>query len=129
MALNLSLGRKHWMAVAVLAGSVACRANRPADETSIPEQPRDADVSDLRARSAARGSTWKEAGEAPLPVASPSSSAQRTHVVKKGDTIYTLARLYFNGDIHKWHAIYEANRDRVADPNTLKVGQVLVIPD
>ena len=50
-------------------------------------------------------------------------------MVKRGDTMYSLARLYYKGDVHKWHAIHEANRDRIPDPNQLKVGQTLVIPD
>jgi nucleoid-associated protein YgaU len=51
----------------------------------------------------------------------------RTHVVRKGDTLYKLARVYYN-DQSKWRAIWDANRDKVSDPDVLSVGQTLVIP-
>jgi nucleoid-associated protein YgaU len=79
----------------------------------------------------ATSSSWKEAGEAPapVPVSNPvATSGSRTHTVRKGDTIYSLARLYYAGDVHRWHAIYDANRDKISNPDQLKVGQVLVIP-
>lgn len=122
-----------WMA-ALAAGMFTlfgCKSHSPADPNEIPEKPVSADRSDAPSKSAA-GSSWKEAGEAPAAYApAPSASAsgaQRTHTVKRGDTIYSLARLYYAGDVHKWHSIYDANRDKITDPNQLKVGQVLVIP-
>jgi len=51
----------------------------------------------------------------------------RTHVVSKGDTLYSLARRYYN-DQRRWRDIYEANRSSIADPNMIRVGQTLVIP-
>ncbi len=51
----------------------------------------------------------------------------RTHVVQKGDTFSKLARQYYN-DAGKWKKIWEANRNRVPDPNKLEIGTKLVIP-
>jgi len=51
----------------------------------------------------------------------------RTHTVQKGDTLYKLARQYYN-DQAKWKDIYEANRAEMGDPNRIRVGQRLVIP-
>ncbi len=51
----------------------------------------------------------------------------RTHVVSKGDTLYSLARRYYN-DQRRWRDIYEANRSSLPDPNMIRVGQTLVIP-
>ena len=51
----------------------------------------------------------------------------RTHLVAKGDTLYGLARQYYN-DQGRWKDIYAANGDRVKDPNLIYVGQELVIP-
>ena len=59
---------------------------------------------------------------------SPSSSGGgRSHTVQKGDTLYKLARTYYN-DQHRWKDIYEANRAELGDPNKIRVGQRLVIP-
>lgn len=52
----------------------------------------------------------------------------RVHVVQKGDTIFKLARDYYGGDASKWRTIYDANRDQIANPNQIRVGQRLVIP-
>jgi 5'-nucleotidase len=49
------------------------------------------------------------------------------HVVAKGETLYSLARLYYN-DQRRWRDIYEANRGAIRDPNRLRVGQELMIP-
>ena len=49
------------------------------------------------------------------------------HVVAKGDTLYRLARQYYN-DERRWKDIYEANRGSLANPDVIYVGQELVIP-
>lgn len=51
----------------------------------------------------------------------------RTHTVAKGDTLYKLARQYYN-DQARWKDIYEANRAEMGNPNQIRVGQRLVIP-
>lgn len=51
----------------------------------------------------------------------------RTHTVQKGDTLYSLARQYYN-DQSKWKRIWEANRDRVPNRDRLAVGTQLTIP-
>ena len=56
-----------------------------------------------------------------------SVNATGTHVVDKGDTLFRLARQYYN-DERRWKDIFEANQDRVANPDMIFVGQELVIP-
>jgi len=51
----------------------------------------------------------------------------RYHTVAKGDTLYRLARMYYN-DQARWKDIYEQNRSQISDPNRIRVGQRLVIP-
>jgi nucleoid-associated protein YgaU len=51
----------------------------------------------------------------------------RVHVVQKGDTLYSLALKYY-GTKTDAKRIYEANRNTMASPNQLKLGQQLVIP-
>ena len=55
------------------------------------------------------------------------TSGSRYHTVQKKDTLYSLARQYYN-DQHRWKDIYEANRSEISDPNKIRIGQRLVIP-
>jgi len=55
------------------------------------------------------------------------TTGSRYHTVQKKDTLYALARQYYN-DQSRWKDIYEANRAELADPNRIRVGQRLVIP-
>ncbi|NLE30576.1 MAG: LysM peptidoglycan-binding domain-containing protein [Phycisphaerae bacterium] len=55
-------------------------------------------------------------------------AGQRIHVVQPKDTIYSLARKYY-GDMHQWRKIWQANQDQVPDPNKIKIGQRLIIPE
>ncbi|MCC7291379.1 MAG: LysM peptidoglycan-binding domain-containing protein [Phycisphaerales bacterium] len=61
------------------------------------------------------------------PYASGATGGGRTHVVAKGDTLYSLARQYY-GNQSKWRDILEANRAQISNPDQIKVGQKLVIP-
>ncbi len=124
------------MAAVAVAG-VGCKSTKPADGPAIPDSP----VSEKSSPppKSTTTSSWKEAGSAPIdpaPVSTTSYASSsgagasgRSYVVKKGDTLYSIARLYYKGDNHKWRAIYEANRDRIPDQNHLTVGQTLSIPD
>ena len=69
-------------------------------------------------------------GAAPAQSAAPRADVYtmlRTHTVVKGDTLYALARCYYDS-AQRWKDIYEANRDRLTDPDLLLIGEVLVIP-
>ncbi len=61
------------------------------------------------------------------PAITPSFSAGQVHIVQKKDTLFGLARTYYN-DPAQWRKIYEANRDQIPNPNLIKVGMKLVIP-
>lgn len=50
-----------------------------------------------------------------------------THTVERNETLVDLAREYF-GDPGAWERIFEANRDRIDDPDRIREGQRLVIP-
>lgn len=56
------------------------------------------------------------------------AGAGRSHTVAKKDTLYSIARTYYNGDHTRWKEIYEANRSAIGDPNMIRVGQKLTIP-
>lgn len=53
---------------------------------------------------------------------------QSVYTVRSGDTLATIA-IRFYGKEQGWSRIYEANRDKIKDPRSLSVGQVLSIPD
>ncbi len=48
-------------------------------------------------------------------------------VVRPGDTLGTLAEKYL-GNALKWHVIYEANKDRLKNPDIVPIGMRLRIP-
>lgn len=56
-----------------------------------------------------------------------SGGGGKTHTVARGDTLYQLARSYYN-DQSKWRTIYEANRGQLSSPHQLRPGQQLIIP-
>jgi len=56
------------------------------------------------------------------------SGTARTHKVAKRETLYSIARMYYNGDQSRWKEIYEANRSAIGNPNMIRVGQELMIP-
>jgi len=51
----------------------------------------------------------------------------RSYTVAKGDTLSHIAKAHY-GRASKWHAIFEANRDVLDDPDRIQPGQVLKIP-
>lgn len=64
-----------------------------------------------------------------IATSSASASAQsRTYTVQKGDSLSKIAQQVY-GRADKWHAIFDANRDRIDDPDLIHPGQVLVLPD
>lgn len=58
---------------------------------------------------------------------SSSKSAKRTYTVKKGDCLWNIAKKFYgNGALYT--KIYDANTNKIANPNLIYVGQVFVIP-
>lgn len=51
----------------------------------------------------------------------------QTHQVQAGDTLATISQKYY-GTMAKWQFIFDANRDRLPNANTLRTGMDLVIP-
>ena len=52
---------------------------------------------------------------------------QRTYIVESGDSLSKIATREY-GDAKKWRAIYDANRDKIENPDLIYPGQVLTIP-
>lgn len=52
----------------------------------------------------------------------------RYYVVRRSDSLSRIAREMY-GDAAEWNRIYEANRDKLSSPESLRLGQKLLIPD
>jgi len=53
---------------------------------------------------------------------------EKTYTVVGGDSLSKIAKRFY-GDANKYMKIFDANKDRLTDPNEIKVGQTLRIPD
>lgn len=58
---------------------------------------------------------------------SPAPKQDTTYPVQKGDSLWNIAKKIY-GDGSKYTKIYEANKDKITNPNLIYVGQVLTIP-
>jgi nucleoid-associated protein YgaU len=56
-----------------------------------------------------------------------STPAARTYTVQAGDSLSKISKQFY-GDANKYMKIFEANKDKLADPDKIKAGQELVIP-
>lgn len=56
-----------------------------------------------------------------------SNTSKKYHTVKKGDCLWNIAKAYYgNGSMYT--KIYEANKDKIKNPNLIYAGQVFLIP-
>ncbi len=55
-------------------------------------------------------------------------STDTIYKVQSNDNLFKIAGKYY-GDGQKWNKIFEANKDSMLNPNSLYVGQELLIPD
>lgn len=95
------------------------------------------EVQALRDRLAASG----KAPGAPAAAAAPSSGPVKpappqpepaqpelaSYVVQPGDTLSRIASKLYN-DPNKWQTIYDANRNQLKSPESVRVGQTLLVP-
>lgn len=75
--------------------------------------------------------------ESATPMGSPSAAAStaapiqetlaKTYTVVSGDTLSKIAKQYY-GDANQWPKIFDANRDKLSNPDRISIGQVLRIP-
>src|SRR5260370_5494187 len=75
-------------------------------------------IADIQAPAAAAAAA---AGNAP------STSAARSYTVQAGDSLSKIAKQFY-GDANKYMKIFEANKDKLTDPNKVNVGTELLIP-
>jgi LysM repeat protein len=53
--------------------------------------------------------------------------AQQRYTVQPGDSLSKIAKQFY-GNANDYMKIFEANKDKLSDPNKVQVGQELVIP-
>jgi nucleoid-associated protein YgaU len=58
----------------------------------------------------------------------PRTGGTHSYTVKQGDTLSAIAQREY-GNASEWRRIYEANRDTISDPDLIRPGQHLNIPD
>lgn len=58
--------------------------------------------------------------------AAPSAGGE-TYTVKPGDTLSKISKQFY-GDANAYMHIFDANKDKLKDPDKIQVGQVLTIP-
>ena len=56
-----------------------------------------------------------------------SKKADRTYVVRPGDTLFSISRKFYKSSKH-WKQILEANKKNIRDAKKLTVGETLLIP-
>ena len=78
-------------------------------------------VADIKVKAAAAQSS--AAGPSSQPTASPTLS----YTVQSGDTLSGIAKKFL-GSANEYMDIFNANRDQLTDPDKIKPGQVLKIP-
>ena len=54
-------------------------------------------------------------------------TSTRTYTVQAGDSLSKIAKEFY-GNANAYNKIFEANRNKLNDPNKIQVGQELVIP-
>ncbi len=70
-------------------------------------------------------STSRSASTAPKPV--DDGEGSRWYQVKKGDRYTSIAREQL-GDVSRWQAIFELNREKFPDPNRIREGVRIRLP-
>ena len=75
-------------------------------------------IADIQAPPAAAAAA-ASAGGAP--------TAARTYTVQAGDSLSKISKQFY-GDANKYMKIFEANKDKLTDPNKVNVGTELLIP-
>jgi nucleoid-associated protein YgaU len=68
------------------------------------------------------------AGAPGASAAAPAPGQAATYTVKKGDTLSGISQQFY-GQASAYRRIFEANRDQLSDPDEIKPGQVLRIPE
>jgi nucleoid-associated protein YgaU len=76
-------------------------------------------IADIQAPAAAAAAAAAASG--------PSTTTAQTYTVQPGDNLSKISKQFY-GDASKYMKIFEANKDKLADPDKIKAGMELLIP-
>lgn len=65
--------------------------------------------------------------DAPQPASAAPAAGGQTYTVQAGDTLSKIAKQFYK-DANAYMDIFNANKDKLSDPNKISPGQQLVIP-
>ena len=70
------------------------------------------------------------ASQIPQAVALPSTQTpvDGSYTVQKGDSLWSISRKIYKDNGGNWKKLYNANKDKLSSPSSLKAGMVLTIP-
>jgi nucleoid-associated protein YgaU len=60
--------------------------------------------------------------------ASTKGGEARTYIVQSGDSLSKIAKRFY-GNANEWRRIFEANKDRISNPDMIQPGWALKIPE
>jgi len=78
-------------------------------------------------RTPAKAATVTERAQTDAVIRRAAQPITRTYTVRWGDTLSGIAERFY-GNPSRWQWIYQANRSKISDPNSIYVGEKLVIP-
>ena len=101
-----------------LTDAESARSSSPGDDQPVPVVDR-----------SAAGPPDQSTSEQSDPIApAPAESSARTHIVRQRETLSAISMQYY-GTPNKWQKIADANKDVLKDPNKIRPGTKLTIPD
>ena len=92
---------------------------------TVPDWQKDI-VADIKVNPSARAQPAAPASQ-PAAAGAPGSHANETYTVQSGDTLSGIAKKLL-GNANAYMDIFNANKDQLSDPDKIKPGQVLKIP-
>ena len=84
-------------------------------------------VADIKVRPSTMKDPTPNRSAAPPQTTTPAAGAWTTYTVQSGDTLSAIAKKFL-GNANDYMEIFNANRDQLSDPDKIKPGQVLKIP-
>jgi nucleoid-associated protein YgaU len=86
------------------------------------------DVSSSSTTGSSSGSGAADFSDVSSGSSSTASNGEKTYIVKSGDNLSKIAKQLY-GDPAKWKKIHAANSDKIPNPDLIRPGLKLTIPD
>jgi LysM repeat protein len=93
---------------------------------TVPDWQKDV-VADITVRPSTMKDPTPTRAATPNQTSAPAGGGGTTYTVQAGDTLSAIAKKFL-GNANEYMVIFNANRDQLSDPDKIKPGQVLKIP-